>query len=148
MSIARVASLEFRGASSKIKSFTDLRAWKLVHILSVSVYQATKEFPKSEVYGLTNQIRRSVVSVESNVAEGFGRRTPADRLHFYDMARASLAELQTQLLLARDVDYLDVSIFDELAVQAVECQKTLAGLIRTTSNTKLEARSSKLGKEL
>jgi four helix bundle protein len=115
-----------------IKSFTDLVAWQKAHEFAVAVYKNTIEFPTVEQFGLTNQVRRAVVSITSNIAEGFGRRTKADRTHFYDMARASLSEVQSQLLLARDVDYLSRPAFGMLAEQSVEVRKILTGLINAT----------------
>lgn len=127
-----VTSHESRVTKGTIKSFTDLRAWRESHRLVVDIYGATKIFPKEEQFGLTNQIRRAAVSVTSNVAEGFGRRTNNDRVHFYDMARASLAEVQSQLLVARDIAYLSEGDFQKLAMQSVDCHKILTGLINST----------------
>lgn len=115
-----------------IKSFTDLNAWKESHTLVVSIYEMTRDFPKAEQFGLTNQIRRAAVSITSNIAEGFGRRSSKERAHFYDMSRASLSEVQSQLLIAKDVGYLNKSIFNGLADQSVECHKVLTGLINAT----------------
>ncbi len=129
-----IARHEARGTKSTIKSFTDLRAWRESHKLVVDIYSITKNFPQGERFGLTNQIRRAAVSITSNIAEGFGRRTNADRRHFYDMARASLAEVQSQLLIARDVEYLSGGDFQKLALQAVDCHKILTGLINATKD--------------
>ncbi|HSW37087.1 MAG TPA: four helix bundle protein [Candidatus Saccharimonadales bacterium] len=115
-----------------IKSFTDLIAWQKAHAFAVAVYKNTVNFPPGEQFGLTNQIRRASVSVPSNIAEGFGRRTVPDRTHFYDMARASLAEVQSQLLLSRDVGYLLKQVFEVLAEQSVDVHKLLTGLINAT----------------
>ena len=115
-----------------IKSFTDLNSWKESHRLVISIYRVTKSFPKDEQFGLTNQIRRASVSITSNIAEGFGRRSSKDRVHFYDMARASLAEVQSQLLVSRDVGYLSAEDFKNIADQSVECHKVLTGLINAT----------------
>lgn len=118
----------------KITDFKDLVAWQKSHRLAVDIYKSTESFPKSEQFGLTNQIRRAIVSVASNVAEGFGRRTKADRVHFYDMARASLHEVQAQLLIARDVQYFDTGIYSELEEKTIECHKILTGLINKTNS--------------
>ncbi len=118
--------------SETIKSFTDLVAWQKAHALVVAIYTETREFPKDEVFALTSQLRRAAVSITSNIAEGFGRRTSADRSHFYDMARASLAEVQSQLLVARDVGYLSSNVFTTLADRSVECHKIMTGLIKAT----------------
>lgn len=118
-----------------IKAFTDLIAWQKAHSLAVSIYKATGPFPASEQFGLTNQIRRAAYSVTSNLAEGFGRRTTPDRVHFYDMARASLAEAQSQLLLARDIGYLGKDRFNELFAKSIEAHKLTTGLINATRKT-------------
>lgn len=127
-----VKSQESRDKSGTIKSFTDLAAWQKSHAFAVAIYRTTKDFPKEEVFALTSQLRRAVVSVTSNIAEGFGRRTKSDRSHFYDMARASLAEVQSQLLIARDVNYVSHGDFSRLAEQSVECHKIITGLINAT----------------
>ena len=115
-----------------IHTFRDLIAWQKSHTLTLEIYAITKTFPKDEIFGLTNQIRRASVSVVSNIAEGFGRRTNADRVHFYDMARASLHEVQAQLLVARDVGYVAKTTFHEADQLSVECHKLLTGLINKT----------------
>jgi len=114
----------------KIQSFTDLTAWKEGHILVLSVYKETSSFPKEEVFGLTSQVRRCAVSITSNIAEGFSRRTSKDKMQFYYIARGSITELQNQLLIARDVKYLSEEKFKLLADQSVVVQKLLSGLIR------------------
>ena len=87
----------------KINKFTDLEVWKSAHNLTLGIYQITNSFPKSEVYGLTSQIRRAAVSVESCVAEGFSRYHYKDRLRFYYDARGSISEVQSQLITAKDL---------------------------------------------
>jgi four helix bundle protein len=118
--------------AKRIVSFTDLVAWEKSHSFALQVYAVTGNFPSSETYGLTSQIRRAAVSVTSNIAEGFGRRTAADRLHFYDMARASLAEVQSQLFIARDVGYIDSASFLTLTDSSEVAHKLLTGLINAT----------------
>lgn len=125
------------GARIKIISFTDLNAWKEGHKLVLIVYGATKDFPQKETFGLTNQMRRAVVSVTSNVAEGFSRMSVNDKYHFYSMAHGSLMELQNQLLIARDVQYLQEIKFDEIIRQTIVVSKLISGLKRIKSqNTK------------
>ena len=117
-----------------MNSFTELEAWKVSHKLVLQVYLLSKRFPKDEVYGLTSQMRRSAVSVTSNLAEGFGRRSYADKGRFYNMAYGSLSELHSQLFIARDLDYLsEIEIFslEELLVQA---KKLTNGLITSTNS--------------
>ncbi|QQS19241.1 four helix bundle protein [Candidatus Saccharibacteria bacterium] len=117
-------------------TFRDLIAWQKSHALTLDIYRITKEFPRDEIFGLTNQIRRASVSLVSNIAEGFGRRTMADRAHFYDMARASLHEVQAQLLVAKDVGYILQDRHQSLDDASIECHKLLTGLINKTNGTK------------
>jgi len=93
--------------TNKIKSFTDLKSWQEAHKLVLDIYKITKIFPKGEIYGLTNQIRRSAVSITSNIAEGFGRQRMKEKVQLYYTAQGSLTELKSQLLVVRDIKYLD-----------------------------------------
>jgi four helix bundle protein len=88
------------------RSYRDLLVWQKAKALAVQIYRATEQFPKTETYGLTSQIRRAVVSVPSNIAEGQGRLTLGEFLHFLGQARGSLLELDTQLAIALDLTYL------------------------------------------
>ncbi len=114
----------------KIRSFTDLNTWKQGHKLVLMVYASTEQFPQKEMFGLTNQMRRCVVSVTSNIAEGFGRNTSKDKVQFYSIAQGSLTELQNQLLIARDVKYVNEKVFQELAAQTIVVNKLINGLKR------------------
>jgi len=115
----------------KIRSFTDLITWQEGHELVLMVYRATDKFPKKEIYSLVNQMRRCVVSVTSNIAEGFSRQGKKEKIQFYYTARGSLTELQNQLLIARDVGYLDEVEFNKTAEQSVKVHKLINGLIRS-----------------
>jgi four helix bundle protein len=88
------------------RSYRELLAWQKAKALAARIYQATEQFPKPETYGLTSQIRRAAVSVPSNIAEGQGRLTPGEFCHFLGQARGSLLELDTQLAIAVDLNYL------------------------------------------
>ena len=114
----------------KARSFTDLIVWQEGHKMVLMVYQRTKSFPKEEIFGLTNQVRRAAVSVTSNIAEGFNRKSEKDKMHFYVMAQGSVAEIQNQLLVARDVGYMNKDDFSELTDRTVDIHKLLTGLIR------------------
>lgn len=116
--------------SRKIKSFTDLIAWKEGHNLVLLVYQVTKSFPREEQFGLSNQIRRAAVSITSNIAEGFSRSSYKEKAQFYSMALGSLTEVQNQLLIARDMQYLQKINFNNIANKSVEINKLLNGLIK------------------
>jgi four helix bundle protein len=114
----------------KIRSFRDLDAWKEGHKLVIEIYKMTKNFPKEEVFGLCNQLRRAAVSITSNIAEGFSRNSLKEKVQFYSMAKASNTELQNQLLIAKDVGYLSQQKFKELEEQSIRVNKLISGLIR------------------
>jgi len=90
-----------------VKSFRDLDVWRLGLELAELIYKCTAGFPKSEVFGLSNQMRRAAVSIPSNIAEGRARNSSREFLHFLSISRGSLAELETQLELAIRLDYAD-----------------------------------------
>ena len=117
---------------SKIKNFTELNAWREGHKLVLMIYKVTNDFPKEEQFGLALQLRRAIVSFTSNVAEGFGRKTYKEKRRFYSMALGSLTEVQNQLLIARDVGYVNNEIFDGLASKTVILSKLTNGLIKSS----------------
>lgn len=119
------------GQRVKAVKFTDLEVWRNGHELVVSIYKITELWPKPEQFGLTSQIRRAAVSITSNIAEGFSRATRSDKKHFYTMAHGSLTEVQNQLLIARDIEYLKPVDFDKLAGKSVIVHKQLTGLIKS-----------------
>lgn len=116
----------------KVKTFNDLDAWKQAYALCLSIYTLTKQFPKDELFGLTSQIRRAVVSISSNIAEGFSRQSIADKSHFYAIAHGSLTEVQSQLYIAKGVMYVDEPSFTKIYSQTVIVHKLLTGLIKST----------------
>lgn len=116
--------------TSKIRSFTDLNAWKEGHKLVLNIYQITKEFPKEEQFGLINQIRRAVVSITSNLAEGFSRSSYKEKSQFYSMALGSLTEVQNQLLIGKDLGYILKGDFQTIADTTVTVSKLINGLIK------------------
>lgn len=118
----------------KIVNFTDLNAWKEGHKLVLTVYKLTVDFPKQEIFGLTSQMRRAAVSITSNIAEGFGRQTMKEKVQFYSMSLGSLTELQNQIILSKDINYLTEQEFNTLENQYITVQKILYGLIKATKN--------------
>lgn len=114
----------------KIDSFTKLETWQEAHKLAIVVLRTCETLPKHAA--LCNQMERAVVSITSNISEGFGRQTTKDKTHFYVMARGSVFELQNQLLLARDIGLLQTKEFDSIAKQTIVCIRLLHGLIRST----------------
>lgn len=113
---------------NKIKSFTDLIAWQEAHKLVLMVYKITEKFPKEEMFGLTMQMRRCSVSVSSNIAEGFSRNTNKEKFQFYSTSHGSLTELQNQLIIARDVKFINKEEFNKIAQQTIVVHKLISGL--------------------
>lgn len=118
----------------RITSFTKLDTWREGHILVLAIYSQTKAFPKEEIFCLTNQIRRAVVSITSNIAEGFSRNSWKEKLQFYTTAMGSLTEVENQILIARDVGYMSNDQFNRLANQAIRVGKLLTGLIKKSKS--------------
>jgi four helix bundle protein len=136
MSEERSGRVEHR---AEIRNYFDLTAWQRARQLVKSIYQISKEFPKEETYGLVSQIRRAAVSVPSNIAEGYGRGTRKDYVHFLHGARGSLYEMQTQLLLAEDLGYLSAQAVKPLMADISDCSRLLGSLIRSLSPDQGEA---------
>lgn len=110
-------------------SFRDLRVWQNSLKLSIAIYRATAEFPKHELYGLGQQMRRAAVSVPSNIAEGKGRRSNREFAQFLYHARGSLLELETQILIARELQYISKEIEKGISAEAEKVGRSLSGLI-------------------
>jgi four helix bundle protein len=108
-----------------------LRAFELADELVLSVYSATKAFPKDEQFGLTMQLRRAAVSIASNIVEGCARSTQADYIRFLDMAFGSAREVEYQLSVASRLGYMPEGVATEVTQQADETAKVLAGLLRS-----------------
>ncbi|MEA1936685.1 MAG: four helix bundle protein [Patescibacteria group bacterium] len=117
---------------NKIKSFTDLNAWKEGHKLVLIIYDVTKQFPKEEIFGLTSQIRRCAVSITSNIAKGFSRLSYKEKTRFYSISLWSTTELQNQLLIAKDVSYITEKQFQNIAKQSIKVHKIINGLIKSS----------------
>jgi len=109
-------------------NYRELKVWQKARVLVKTVYQITNHLPKEEAFGLTSQMRRAVVSISSNIAEGAGRRTDKDFCRFLDIAYGSSFELETQLLLCIDLDYIPEIILIETESQIKEIQRMLYAL--------------------
>ena len=103
----------------KTQSFKDLIVWQKSYKLVLEIYKITKDFPKSETYGLSQQMRKSAVSIPSNIAEGYGRKHKAEYNQFLYIAYGSLLELETQFLLAKDLRYVSESQIVETLLKEV-----------------------------
>lgn len=117
--------------NTKIQKFTQLKVWQNAHKLVVEIYKITKQFPDEEKYALGDQMRRCAVSITSNIAEGFGRQGFKEKIQFYYTSQGSNTELQNQLLIARDVNYINNSTFNKLADKSISVAKQLNALIRS-----------------
>lgn len=114
----------------EIKTFADLNSWKESHKLVLLTYKITEKFPSSEVFALTNQMRRAAVSISSNIAEGFSRRGLKEKIQFYAMSLGSLTELQNQFYIAKDIGYIDLEKFNTFYNQSIIVHKLVNGLIK------------------
>ncbi|PIY93257.1 MAG: four helix bundle protein [Candidatus Magasanikbacteria bacterium CG_4_10_14_0_8_um_filter_32_14] len=117
-----------------VKHFIDLIAWKKNHEFVLNVYLITKSFPREEMFGLTDQIRRASSSITANIAEGYGRYYIKDKLRFYYQARGSNTECQNHLILAHELNYIPDEDYNKIKIICFEGYKILCGLIKSTNN--------------
>ena len=111
-----------------VASYKDLKVWQMGMALAADVYQVAHEFPKAETYGLCSQLQRAAVSIPSNIAEGHARDSTKEFLHHLSIALGSLAEVETQILLAHQFGYLTTESKTLITVKADELGKILCGL--------------------
>jgi four helix bundle protein len=111
-------------------NYKELTVWTKAVTLATDIYRATSEYPKSELYGITSQMRRCAVSISSNIAEGAGRSSNKDFARFLHIANGSSYELETQLLISKNLTYLKDAEFESLDNSLVEIQKMLYTLIK------------------
>lgn len=111
------------------RDYTKIRAWQLADQLAILVYRATKDFPKSEIWSLTSQMRRSAISVPANIVEGSARKNKKEYLQFLYIAIASLTELSYYIRFSKEIGYLSTKKYNELWVKSQENLRTLQGLI-------------------
>ena len=111
-----------------LKHYRELIVWQKAMDLVEFVYKATSHFPNAELYGLTSQVRRAAVSIPSNIAEGQGRNTTRDFLHFLCMAQGSLLEVETQILIAQRLGYIKTELESKLLDATAEVGRLISGL--------------------
>ena len=114
-----------------LKSFKELKVWQKSYKLCLKVYKITKKFPKTEVYSFTSQMRRAALSIPCNIAEGYGRKTTPDYLRFLYMSYGSICELETLILLAGDLEYIETESLSELQSDIGEVERMLKALIKS-----------------
>lgn len=118
---------------SDIKTYKDLLIWQKGILLVKVVYNNLEGFPEDEVFGLTSQIKRSAVSIPSNIAEGWGRSSTLSYIHFLKIARGSLFELETQFIIAKELSFISELKFNELTQIITEESKMLNAFIKSLS---------------
>lgn len=113
-----------------MRNFRNLRVWEKSHLLTLSIYEFTSSFPKEELYGLTSQMRRSSSSVPSNIAEGCGRNSQPQFARFLNFAFGSASELEYQIILSKDLGFIDEDGFNKLLERVIEIKRMLTSLIQ------------------
>jgi four helix bundle protein len=119
-----------------MQNYKDLKVWEKGHSLTLEIYRVSENFPKKEMYGLTNQIRRCSSSIPSNIAEGCGRMTSNDFANFLQIALGSANETEYFLLLSKDLKYIEIEKHDELEKQINEIKAMLISLIKKVRSSK------------
>ena len=127
----------FKGSSEMLKNYKELNVWQKSYELCLKIYQITAKFPNEERYGLTSQIRRSVVSIPSNIAEGYGRKTTLDYIRMLYISYGSVCELETQILLTGDLGFIDKGELDTARKDIAEIERMLKALIKALENKHL-----------
>ena len=122
--------------SQTARNFRELLVWQKAHALAVATYRATASFPAQELYGLTSQIRRSSASIPSNIAEGCGRGSSVELARYFQIARGSASELEYQILLAHDLQFLSPIDFQVISSEVVDIQKMLTSYRQKLLNGK------------
>lgn len=110
-------------------NFEELKIWQIAKEISIEIYKLTQRYPNDELFGIVSQMRRCAISIPSNVAEGHGRGTSKEFVRFLDIARGSLAELKTQVIISHDLGYLDSEIKEELKYRLHGLDKMIVNLI-------------------
>jgi four helix bundle protein len=113
-----------------MKDFRSLKVWEKAHSLTLAIYKSTEQFPKQELYSLTNQVQRAAVSIPANIAEGCGKDSDAELKRYFSIAMGSSSELEYLLLLARDLGYLQPDMYQSMQSDLVETRKMLNAFIQ------------------
>lgn len=115
--------------------FKELIVWQKSIDLVAKIYKVTEKFPSNEIYGLTSQLRRASVSIPSDIAEGNTRRSKADYVQFLRIARGSCSEVETQIIISKNLGFIDENSFEELSFNIIEISKMLNGLINSLKDS-------------
>ena len=114
-----------------LKNYKDLTVWQKAYQLCLEIYKLTKTFPKEEIYGLSSQMRRAAVSIPSNIAEGYGRKTTPEYIQSLYIAYGSICELETQLLLSGDLGYIKEKEMEKIQQDVGDIERMLKALIKS-----------------
>ena len=115
--------------TSKIKSYRELLIWQKSILVVTNIYKLTRDFPKEELFGITSQMRRCAISIPSNIAEGFGRNSQGDFKRFLNISLGSIYELQTQIEISQNLEYLNTENYKYLMESCVELEKMMNSLV-------------------
>ena len=118
-----------------MRNFQELAIWQRSHLLTLKIYSVTKNFPKDEMFGIISQMRRSSSSIPTNIAEGCGRNSNPEMKRFSVIATGSASELEYQLILSKDLQYLPEAIYKELQNELIEIRKMIHSFIKNIPQT-------------
>ena len=121
-----------------LKNYKELKVWEKAYKLCLDIYTVTKRFPKEEIYGLTSQVRRSAVSIPSNIAEGYGRKTTSEYVRFLYIAYGSVCDLKTHTMISGDLGYVGKERSQVLRKEIGGAERMLKALIISQKNKHLD----------
>ncbi len=127
----------FKGSSEMLKNYKELNVWQKSYELCLKIYTITAILPNEQRYGLTSQIRRSAGSIPSNIAQGYGRKTTLDYIRMLYISYGSVCELQTQILLAGDLGFIEKGELGTVKIDIAEIERMLKALIKSLENKHL-----------
>ena len=137
LQVSRCDPRGFTGSSEMLKNYKELNVWQKSYEFCLKVYRITAKFPNEERYGLSSQIRRSAVSISSNIAEGYGRKTTLDYIRMLYISYGSVCELETQILLAGDLGFIEIGELGTAKKDIAEIERMLKALIKSLENKHL-----------
>jgi len=129
-----------KDSSDMLKNYKELKVWQASYKTCLHIYKVTKQFPKEEMYGLTSQIRRSAVSIPSNIAEGYDRKTTLEYVRFLYIADGSVCELETQTMICGDLGYVRKEKLDQLKKEIGDVERMLKAMVNSLENKHLNPR--------
>jgi four helix bundle protein len=129
-----------------MRNYRDLEVWKISHKLTLVLYEASRKFPKEEMFGLTSQLRRAAISIGANLAEGCGRRTTPEFARFIRIAMGSASELDYHLLLCRDFEFVSKEFYEQSSKELIRIRKMLSALLTSVEGHYRQKRWQRMAK--